>query len=201
MRVRFLSFLAVAALGQASAALAEEIPTPRSKPSVDRTVGDLHILNPWCVAVVAAETVMCHESMPADALVGRVTVIDGDTIRLRDHTIRLYGIDAPELDQSCHRQTTGAEWPCGSKAAERLRQVIEGRSVICNELGSDRDGPLIALCFNARGYDLAAEVVASGLAWADRRNTDDYAWTEDRARERGVGIWDGDNSPSWDPEN
>jgi endonuclease YncB( thermonuclease family) len=35
-----------------------------------------------------------------DCLTGRAKVIDGDTIVVADQLVRLYGIDAPELDQT-----------------------------------------------------------------------------------------------------
>ena len=58
-------------------------------------------------AVVAA----LLEPLPP-ALSGRATVADGDTLRLGDERIRLIGLDAPELDQTCI-DADGAAWPCG----------------------------------------------------------------------------------------
>ena len=40
---------------------------------------------------------------PAQTIVGVAVVVDGDTLRLGDERIRLYGIDAPETAQSCSK--------------------------------------------------------------------------------------------------
>jgi endonuclease YncB( thermonuclease family) len=46
----------------------------------------------------------------AEDLTGRASVIDGDTIEIRGHRIRLFGIDAPRLDKP-------APWAAGSFGA------------------------------------------------------------------------------------
>ncbi len=45
------------------------------------------------------------------ALIGRASVIDGDTIEIHGRRIRLYGIDAPESGQSC--EANGGTYRCG----------------------------------------------------------------------------------------
>lgn len=51
---------------------------------------------------------------PASAadLVGRASVVDGDTIELHGTRIRLYRIDAPESARLC-RDSQGMEYCCG----------------------------------------------------------------------------------------
>jgi endonuclease YncB( thermonuclease family) len=46
---------------------------------------------------------------------GPATVIDGDTVVITQR-IRLQGIDAPELHQTC--TAYGQQWACGRTAAE-----------------------------------------------------------------------------------
>ena len=49
---------------------------------------------------------------------GTAHVVDGDSLRLHDVDIRLEGIDAPELHQSCER--AGQTYPCGDAARAAL---------------------------------------------------------------------------------
>jgi hypothetical protein len=51
---------------------------------------------------------------------GLATVIDGDTIVVADERIRLEGIDAPELHQTC--TAYGQQWACGRTSAEWLQE-------------------------------------------------------------------------------
>ena len=46
-------------------------------------------------------------------------VIDGDTLVLHGETIRLHGIDAPELAQSC-KSSSGKTFRCGRDARHIL---------------------------------------------------------------------------------
>ena len=41
---------------------------------------------------------------------------DGDSLMVGDTEVRLFGIDAPEWDQSC--QKNGTDWSCGAAAAD-----------------------------------------------------------------------------------
>lgn len=51
------------------------------------------------------------------------TAIDGDSIRIANEEIRLVGIDAPELFQTC-RDERGSEWTCGREAHSLLRSLV-----------------------------------------------------------------------------
>ena len=53
------------------------------------------------------------------ATFGTARVIDGDTIQVAGQRIRLYGIDAAEINQLCQRK--GVLWLCGVEAAKTLR--------------------------------------------------------------------------------
>ena len=96
----------------------------------------------------------------ADTLAGRAEVIDGDTIAIAgvEPRIRLYGIDAPEGQQTC-LDPGGGRCLCGSRAADPLASLI-GRNgrVTCEEQDRDRHGRIVALC-----GDLNAQLLAHGL--------------------------------------
>jgi len=57
-------------------------------------------------------------------------VIDGDTIRMGDVSLRLWGIDAPEADQLC-RSATGEAFACGPVAGDHLAGLVAGKLVWC----------------------------------------------------------------------
>ena len=84
---------------------------------------------------------------------GMAYVIDGDTIRIEGRSIRLNGIDAEELDE-----------PHGNVARKILIGAIAGRTVTCRDLGDRSYKRIVAVCYNYRGQDIAALVIASGGA-------------------------------------
>jgi micrococcal nuclease len=95
------------------------------------------------VVVISRETVIR----------GKAYVIDGDTIDIGGNRIRLFGIDAPELD---HPFGQNAKWALANLCkGQTIRAVFEG------ELSHERH---VAQCFLADGRDLSAEMVKVGMA-------------------------------------
>ena len=125
----------------------------------------------------------------AEDIIGRASVIDGDTLEIHGTRIRLFAIDAVESSQSC---TTfqGQRWPCGREAAFALADQIGSQPVRCVALNRDRYGRIVARCFIA-DQDLAAWSVANGwsLAWA--RYSPEYLSHQRNAKTLGIGIWSG----------
>ena len=103
-----------------------------------------------------------------DPLDGRVTrVVDGDTLHVRiggrDETVRLLGIDTPEL----HKPDTPVE--CGARGATRaLTRIATGRRVtVIGDSGQDerdRYGRLPGYVETEAGLDLGEELVRRGWA-------------------------------------
>ena len=120
---------------------------------------------------------------------GPARASDGDTLNLTGVHVRLHGIDAPELAQSCSRD--GASWPCGRAAADRLAELVAGKSVRCEQRDIDDYGRTVATC-RAGGIDLSAAMVDAGLATALPHFTTAYVANEARAREQRRGIWAGE---------
>jgi hypothetical protein len=100
--------------------------------------------------------------------------------------IRLFGIDAPEAQQTCQRGSE--EWACGQEAAALLAEMVEGEEISCRGQDTDAYGRLVAIC-TADRLDLARVMVDAGLAVALPQFTDTYVASEARAREQLVGIW------------
>jgi endonuclease YncB( thermonuclease family) len=111
-------------------------------------------------------------------------VIDGDTLSLNGRHIRLQGIDAPEMGQSCQRGQRA--YACGTEARDALRILIGKRSIRCSGSGFDKYRRLLASC-RAGETDLAREMVTEGWAVAYGR----YAGEEEMAREMRRGLWSG----------
>jgi endonuclease YncB( thermonuclease family) len=132
----------------------------------------------------------------AAELIGGATVVDGDTLGIRDQKIRLHGIDAPEASQRCTRPS-GEEWRCGQKAALALSEKIGRRNVRCEGTKRDRWQRLIAVCYVGE-QDLNAWLVRRGWAVAYRKYSKDYVSHEDRARQAKRGVWSGSFDMPWD---
>lgn len=116
-----------------------------------------------------------------------VTVTDGDGMMAAGLRMRLHGIDAPEYHQTC-RDNHGKEWPCGKRAARRLRELLRCGRVEFIVHGVDMHGRLLVTCL-AAGQDVGEVLVREGLAVAYRDER--YAEVEQAARRRRVGIWRG----------
>jgi endonuclease YncB( thermonuclease family) len=129
---------------------------------------------------------------PEQVLVGRVSVIDGDTLELHGARIRLQAIDAPEARQNCH--VDGRLWPCGRRAAYALADLIGTRTVTCRWRETDRYRRPVALC-EAGGADVGAWMVQQGWALAFRRYGETYVPLEDEARALRRGLWAGSFVP------
>ena len=86
-------------------------------------------------------------------LVGAAYVTDGDTIKIKKTQIRLFGIDAPELNH-----------PYGKKAKWALHSLCKGQSIRAEITDEDGYGRTVARCYLSDGRDLSAEMVKQGLA-------------------------------------
>jgi endonuclease YncB( thermonuclease family) len=114
--------------------------------------------------------------------------IDGDSLRVGQIEIRLHGIDAPELTQSCNRG--GQPWTCGEAAADQLSKLIARRPVNCTPVGQDQFGRTLGKC-RAGDTDLNRAMVATGYALAYRRYSSAYVSAEESAKLAKRGIWSG----------
>jgi len=130
----------------------------------------------------------------ADAA-GSACIEDGDTLHINGRRsygkcrggqeVVLYGIDAPELEQTCLHDAR--EWPCGRQAAATLLRLTMDKTVTCEGDSWNRDDALIAVC-HVDGLDLNHTMVRLGLAVSDGTR---YAREEGAARAEHAGMWIG----------
>jgi endonuclease YncB( thermonuclease family) len=118
-----------------------------------------------------------------------VRVIDGDTLEIDGKAVQLFGIDAPELSQSC--QHDGEPWTCGLDAAYSLHKVItlaEHRPTC-----EPQDGPAM-ICF-ADERNLSFALLEQGYAVALKDAPREYQEKVRQARFGNLGIWRGSFEP------
>ena len=94
------------------------------------------------------------------AFFGAPTVVDGDTLRIAGEQIRLHGIDAPELQQTC-----SDGWHAGDAARRALASLVAMGVPHCERVTTDVYGRTVAIC-RVNGEDIGAAMVRRGLAWA-----------------------------------
>ena len=128
-------------------------------------------------------------------ITGPVRVVDGDSLQVGDQQIRLHGIDAPEMKQTCR-------WPnkvirCGMIARDAMLDLIAGAQVRCEQKDIDRYGRDVATC-SAGGFDIGANMVHTGWALAYRRYSKQYVAIEERAEAAKRGMWRGEFVPPWE---
>lgn len=128
-----------------------------------------------CAAIVLALLPLSASA----GLTGQVVVIDADTWIIQGEWVRIFGIDAPEMDQTC-TDRHGKGWACGVWAADWARESYGARQALCERLTTDRYGRTVARCL-VDDKDVAREMVASGIAWAYRRYSFDYVSDENQA--------------------
>lgn len=115
-----------------------------------------------------------------------IRVIDGDTLEVDGTRVRLWGIDAPEMQQTC----VGG-YQAGVQASAALTTLLSSSSerLACDQVDIDRYGRVIAVC-RFGDVDIAAELVRSGMAmdWP-RHSNGAYSAAQATAVNSRRGIW------------
>lgn len=125
---------------------------------------------------------IAHSQSQKNVITGYARVVDGDTIVVNGHNIRLHGIDAPEKKQTL-----------GAASTSHLRRLLHKRKVRCNVASEDRYKRKVARC-TIKSYwfltlDVNRNMVVHGLAYAYRDYSDDYIIDEEYAKKRKEGVW------------
>ena len=134
----------------------------------------------------------CTPEVPPFGPGAKVVSIDGDTLRAGNGAeYRLFGIDAPELHQTCN-EADGKSWLCGRAAKAKLTTILKRSNVNCEERTKDRFGRIVAVCSVEGVPDIGEAMVRDGYA-VDLGETagDLYARAEAEAQAGKRGIWRG----------
>lgn len=116
-----------------------------------------------------------------------IRVIDGDTIKIDDRKIRLYGMDAPEMKQECRKSRK--KWLCGESAKDRLVTIIgNGKNLRCDKKYDDLYKREVAICY-VEEKDIGQIMVREGMAVAYRQYSKKYIKDEEYAKYNRLGIW------------
>ena len=133
----------------------------------------------------ASALLSCHAQSTNNLPCVVVRIYDGDSVMIKPEgakagrKARLYGIDAPEPNQSF-----------GPTAEARLRELVRNRVLRFTFMGEDNYGrPLIKIF--ADDTEVNLELIREGMAWHyDRFDaTPSYAAAHAEAREHKRGLW------------
>ena len=140
---------------------------------------------------------------------GKARVVDGDTIKINEISIRLYGIDAPEKNQICIG-LSGESYNCGLSSTRFLKTLIDNSTrVECSYKNLDRYGRIIGKCISHTKiensnetvpFDINYEMVRNGRAVEYKRySKGEYFEAEELAKKEKRGIWKGkfDRPEKW----
>ncbi|TXN54050.1 thermonuclease family protein [Methylobacterium sp. WL2] len=147
-------------------------------------------------AIALAVVVVAGIADAAEPIVGRASIVDGDTIEIRGTRFRLQGVDTPESAQLC-RDRSSKEYRCGQIAANALADRIGAGNVACEPITTDRYGRTVAVC-RLGNEDLNGWLVAQGLGLAYRRYSTAYVFQEDAAKAARRGLWAGSFTAPWE---
>ena len=127
--------------------------------------------------------------LSSKTIFGNANVIDGDTIHINKNKIRLHAIDAPEINQTCNKNSR--VWNCGVESTKFLKELIGNNKIECITQGKDLYNRFIGICYKDN-LDLNSEMVLNGWAIAYRYYSKDYVEEEEKAKQEKRGIWIGD---------
>jgi len=116
-----------------------------------------------------------------------VKVVDGDSMEIGNHRIRLMGIDAPEYIQTCkdkHKKI----YPCGINSAKYLKALIKDKTLTCRVHKKDQYERDLCTCY-VGNIDINREMILSGNAITYLETP--YRQEQAEAKHHKRGLWQG----------
>jgi len=156
----FVAFVVGWVIGKSSGSNppAQKPPAPKTRPATSRSSGTQYPKHtPKHVGPPRQKPSKPNVAVPPTEIGsythGRAYVIDGDSIVINGIEIRLFGIDAPEMNH-----------PYGRNAKWALVNMCKGRKIDARLMEKDHFNRTVARCFLPDGRDLSAEMVKCGMA-------------------------------------
>ena len=132
--------------------------------------------------------ILINFSIYSKTINGTAHVVDGDTIHIEKNKIRLFGIDAPEINQTC--TIKDKIWQCGLESSLALKKLVLNNNISCVVSDIDKYKRYVAECF-ANNQNINKLMVRSGWAIAYRYYSLDFAEDEKLAEKDKIGLWQG----------
>ena len=144
------------------------------------------------------------QNYQSEIISGSAVVTDGDTIKINNNKIRLFGIDAPEKKQLCEKIfltisfiSFKKKYPCGEISTEKLKKLINKNIIKCHVEGKDRYQRKLAICFRKK-LNINSWLVRNGYAVSYQKYSKKYLSEEIEAKNDKKGIWQGKFEMPWD---
>ena len=144
----------------------------------------------WLVAPALGVVLAAAAALPPNQ------ALDGDTLEVEGQRVRLSGVDAFELAQTC-LDRRGEPWRCGIAAKAALAELTQDQALTCTVLAEHAEQGYLARCTVRDGVDVGRYLVAAGLALAEPDADEDYRAVEAEARAARKGAWSGTFAPPW----
>ena len=145
-----------------------------------------------------------YQVSKSEIIYGEATVVDGDTIKINDNKIRLFGIDAPEKKQMCKKIFLSIsffsfekDYPCGVISTQKLKNLLNKKIIKCYVEGKDIFKRKLAICFRNK-LNINSWLVRNGHAVAYKKYSKKYLMEEIEAKNDKRGLWQGKFEMPWD---
>ena len=145
-----------------------------------------------------------YQVSKSEIIYGEATVVDGDTIKINDNKIRLFGIDAPEKKQMCKKIFLSIsffsfekDYPCGVISTQKLKNLLNKKIIKCYVEGKDIFKRKLAICFRNK-LNINSWLVRNGHAVSYKKYSKKYSREEIEAKNDRLGVWQGKFEMPWD---
>jgi endonuclease YncB( thermonuclease family) len=150
----------------------------------------LHTALAYVLALLAITTTPLHaqnlEPQVGDIIQGTFQPSDGDSFRVNGVKIRLLGVDAPEIHQTC--KMDGNLVPCGVMARDALAHFVGNGKVTCQIVDIDRYKRRVAICSSDKGI-LNALMAEAGWVVPMTRYSHLFVPHAELAQKTQRGLW------------